>query len=490
MVRVIQLAGHLNTNFHNFLTPRAAAQAVAFSVFEPFPMRTPDVAMIDKPRVRLHEAISLALASRREGIVRVEIAVEPTCALTWLYAQPWSDRVFWSGRNDGWTMAGAGVADKIDASSVDALEAELQPKLETAEWLVRYFGSMRFSLDPEPADEWHPFGRIRFVLPRIELRVQDGEAALAVNVMPGESVENIQLELDRIVPESEVLPDGLPDVVRREDNPSGTAWRRSVESTLTAMRTTDLEKVVLARRASFEFDGFLDPFVLLSRIRPSTQNCFHGLIGLGQGTENRTAFLTATPERLFRLDGREVVSEAVAGTRLRSPEEGQDSVLHDELLHSEKDRREHAYVLQAIRSALDPITETLVVDQQPSSFNLSNERHLRSVVKGVLETHVTAFDLLRSLHPTPAVGGTPLPPALSAIARHEPFDRGLYAGPIGWIGRDAAEFAVGIRSGLVEGDHLHLYSGAGIIEGSDPEAEWDEIEHKLDGFSEALGLLG
>ena len=83
-----------------------------------------------------------------------------------------------------------------------------------------------------------------------------------------------------------------------------------------------------------------------------------------------------------------------------------------------------------------------------------------------------------------------MPSALSAIAHHEPFDRGLYAGPIGWIGRDDAEFAVGIRSGLVEGDHLHLYSGAGIVEGSDPEAEWDEIEHKLDGFSAALRALG
>ncbi|MCH7975671.1 MAG: isochorismate synthase [Bacteroidetes bacterium] len=453
-------------------------------------MRTPEVAMIDEPRVRLHEAVRHALASRWEGIVRVAIPVEPTCVLTWLYAQPWPDRVFWSGRDDGLMIAGAGVADKIEAPSVDALEAALQPRLDAADGRVRYFGSMRFQPMLEPADEWQPFGRIRFVLPRVELRVQDGEATLAVNIAPGESVGDLQHDLGRIVQEPEALPDGLPNVVRREDHPSETAWRRSVESALAAMQTTDLEKVVLARRASFEFDGPLDPFVLLDRIRLSTQNCFHALIGLGQGIENQTAFLTATPERLFQMDGREVVSEAVAGTRLRSSEEDQDSVLRDELLHSEKDRREHAYVLQAICSALDPITETLVVDRQPSSFNLSKERHLRTIVKGVLDEHVTAFDLLRSLHPTPAVAGTPLPSALSAITHSELFDRGLYAGPIGWIGRDAAEFAVGIRSGLVEGAHLHLYSGAGIVEGSDPEAEWDEIEHKLDGFSAALGVLG
>jgi menaquinone-specific isochorismate synthase len=96
--------------------------------------------------------------------------------------------------------------------------------------------------------------------------------------------------------------------------------------------------------------------------------------------------------------------------------------------------------------------------------------------------------VLRALHPTPAVGGYPNGEALEEIRAFEPFDRGWYAGPIGWIGADAAEFAVGIRSGLVRGSRLALFSGAGIVEGSVPEDEWAEIEQKIGDFTGMFGF--
>lgn len=452
-------------------------------------MRTSNVVTTADSGLRLSEAVGAALARRRDTIVRVEIPVEPMCALTWLWAQPWPDRVFWSGRDDGRTMAGAGIAEVIEASSVDALEAKLQPRLAGAGGALRYFGSMRFQPEAIPAEEWKAFPPIRFVLPRVELQVTDGATTLAVNISPGESTDEVATEIEQIEWEPPMITDGLPEAVDRVDCPTELAWRRSIEDVLATMQTTDLKKVVLARRSSFTFDSPLDPFVLMNRMRSATHSCFHALIGVGQGTAERTAFLTATPERLFRMEGGGVVSEAVAGTRVRSPDPGLDQLLRDELLHSEKDHREQAYVLEAVRSALEPLTDSLMADPRPTSFNLASGRHLRSIVNGSLTDRATAFDLLRSLHPTPAVGGSPRESALAAIARHEPFDRGLYAGPIGWIGRDAAEFAVGIRSGLVKGDRLHLYSGAGIVEGSDPAVEWHEIEHKLDDFSFVLGLL-
>ena len=486
MVRANGSRGRPQANFHNFL----ADHAIPVQGSSLQSVRAPASEMIDEPRVHLREAVRCALANRGEGIARVEIQVEPTCELTWLYAQPWPDRVFWSGRDDGWTMAGAGMSDCIEAASIQELEAKLQPRLASADEAVRYLGTARFRSVDIAAPEWQPFGQIRFVLPRVELRVYDGETTLAINAMPGDSEDEIAFEIDRIAWEPETFPDRLPEVVKRVDAPDESTWCASVDSVLAEMRTTDLEKVVLARRASFEFDGLLDPFVLLSRMRASTQNCFHALIGLEQGASARIAFLSATPERLFRMNGREVLSEAIAGTRLRSSDEERDRLLRDELLHSEKDLREHTYVLEAIRRALDPLTERLTSDQHPSSFNLTSGRHLRSIVKGSLDVSVTPFDLLRSLHPTPAVCGTPSSRAQAAISQHETFDRGLYAGPIGWIGRDSAEFAVGIRSGLVEGNHVHLFSGAGVVERSDPQVEWDEIEHKLDDFNVAMGLVG
>ena len=118
----------------------------------------------------------------------------------------------------------------------------------------------------------------------------------------------------------------------------------------------------------------------------------------------------------------------------------------------------------------------------------SLRRHLVSRVGAGLRDGVTDADLLGALHPTPAVGGYPKEGALEGIRALEPFDRGWYAGPVGWVGADGAEFAVGIRSGLVRGRTLALYSGAGIVAGSRPEEEWAEVEQKIKDFTDAFGL--
>ena len=148
---------------------------------------------------------------------------------------------------------------------------------------------------------------------------------------------------------------------------------------------------------------------------------------------------------------------------------------------------------RAIEAALAPLAESVAVDDAASAMTLARGRHLRTGIEATLRSDVGVLDVLRALHPTPAVGGTPTPGALDAIDRLEPFDRGLYAGPVGWIGRDesgreAADLAVGIRSGLVDGRSLSLYSGAGIVDGSDADAEWAEIEHKIGDFARVLGL--
>jgi menaquinone-specific isochorismate synthase len=121
-------------------------------------------------------------------------------------------------------------------------------------------------------------------------------------------------------------------------------------------------------------------------------------------------------------------------------------------------------------------------------MKLARGRHLRSKVRGTLEDGVTDAALLDAMHPTPAVGGHPRSEALEQIRTLEPFDRGWYAGPVGWIGQEASEFAVGIRSGLVRGRTLALFSGAGIVAGSVPEEEWAEIEQKIGDFTGIFGL--
>jgi menaquinone-specific isochorismate synthase len=277
---------------------------------------------------------------------------------------------------------------------------------------------------------------------------------------------------------SEGDDDALPEPLHREDAPDRRGWEENVGLALEAFSEGRLGKVVLARRAGLGFAEDLDGISVLRELREATPGCFHFYVEPVPGT----AFVGASPERLFRREGRLVTSEAVAGTRPRGASAGDDEDLRDELLGSEKDRAEHGFVRVGIEEALRPLCEELEVEGGVLEMKLANRRHLVSRVRARLRDGVTDAELLGALHPTPAVGGYPKEGAL------EDFDRGWYAGPVGWVGADAAEFAVGIRSGLVRGRTLALFSGAGIVAGSKPEEEWAEIEQKIEDFTGAFGL--
>jgi menaquinone-specific isochorismate synthase len=276
----------------------------------------------------------------------------------------------------------------------------------------------------------------------------------------------------------------LPSPVSRTDEPDRSGWRSNVSWALDAFSSTRLGKVVLARRASLELESELDALQLFGRLRSATPGCFHFYFEPAEDV----AFLGASPERLYKRNDRRVWSEAVAGTRPRGESDDLDDALRDELLLSEKDQREHEYVRQSIKEALDDLCSTLHMDDRPAEMRLRRGRHLHSGLWGILKDGVTDAALLTALHPTPAVGGYPRQDAISSIAYLEAFDRGWYAGPVGWVGRTQAEFAVGIRSALVERNRISLYSGAGIVRGSDPDSEWAEIEQKISDFLKVLGI--
>ena len=249
-----------------------------------------------------------------------------------------------------------------------------------------------------------------------------------------------------------------------------------------AKQRRHLEKVVLARRTVLTFSESLDAFALLKKLREATPNCFH----YGFQFKPGAVFVGATPERLFHRSGRYIRTEAVAGTCVRGDTEAEDAQALASLLASAKDQREHAYVRESIRKALDPLCQEFRIDEEASGLQQARRWHLVSRSSGLLQRGVHGSDVMEALHPTPAVGGYPVEPALAAIRDLEGFDRGWYAGPVGWIGPQGAEFAVALRCGLVRDRTLFLFAGAGIVEGSDPAAEWQEIEQKI---SDIPGVL-
>ena len=433
--------------------------------------------------VALEEA---ARGWRGDHVLRVEVPVGPVDPLAWADAQA-GPAVYWRGRSEAEAWAGAGEALAVEAPSLGAVG--LDAALEALSPGARLFATARFDASAEVGAEWAPFGAVRFVLPRVDLRTDGRTATMAVHLAPGETVADARSALGALRA-PRVLPDDLPLPFMRRDDPDRAEWGRMLRWALGAVEGGGLDKVVLARRARFTFDEAVDAAALLRRLEAATPRCYHALVR----PEGGPAFLTATPERLLRLDGRRLRTEAVAGTRPRAEGDAADDALRAELLGSEKDRREHAFVREAIVEALAPLAESVEVDGEAAAMTLARGRHLRTGVRALLRDDPSPLAVLRALHPTPAVGGTPTPRALDAIDRLEPFDRGLYAGPVGWVGLApsgvvTADLAVGIRSGLVEGRTLSLYSGAGIVAGSDPAAEWAEIEHKIGDFARVLGLL-
>ncbi len=437
---------------------------------------------------RLADAVAARLARGLNGdkdyIERVEVEAETTDALRWLAAQPHAPTCYWQGRREHTIVAGIGTADRVGGAAAPALEA-LQSRLDALDPSVRYIGGLRFDPTEAAASEWEAFASARFVLPRVQLTVSNGQATLAAHlVWPRDAhrPEEVLAEIRAVRQPAWTRSDALPLPIARTDAPGETGWQRNVRHVLDAIADSSLEKAVLARRTTLDFDAPLDPFALARHLFETTPSCSHFIVQPRPGV----TFVGASPERLFRRDGHRLWSEAVAGTRPRSGLASDDAALRDELLQSEKDQREHAAVRDYLRAVLAPFCASLDLDAEASEMRLTRGRHLYSGLRARLRPGTRSLDLLRALHPTPAVGGTPTDDALQLIRDLEPFDRGWYAGPIGWVGRDAAEFAVGIRSGLVEqredGARLSLYSGAGIVRGSDPAAEWAEIEGKVSPF--------
>ena len=397
---------------------------------------------------------------------------------------------FWSGRGSDKSVAAVGVAEELfsHAAPISAgdLESTVTERLQDLPDGAHYFGGMRFDASQprhrqRPAAEWAAFGTFRFVLPRFELIQEGGRSTLACNLVGPGDVR----ELDRVLEALDTLrlpapqaPPELPSPTGRRDVPTREAWVQTIKHALSQIESGDLEKIVMARRATLDHTGPLDPYAVLQHLAPATPNCFHFAFQYDDGP----AFIGATPERLFERSGRRVRSEAVAGTRSRASTEREDEELREELMTSDKDQREHAYVEDAIHDTLSTYCDRVGSPDARTDMRLRGGRHIWSRVAGTLKSGVSTGSLLSALHPTPAVGGVPRERALDVIRSTEAFDRGWYAGPVGWIGRDDAEFAVAIRSGLVDGSRLSLYSGAGIVRGSKPADEWDEIEQKIGNF--------
>lgn len=261
-----------------------------------------------------------------------------------------------------------------------------------------------------------------------------------------------------------------------------TDWKAVIAGAVDAIKRGELRKVVLARRVDITGNR---PFVIgdvLARLQALYPSC---MIFSVEG------FLGASPELLIKRTGEVVESHPLAGTVARSGDTRADDLLIAGLMGSQKARHEHQVVVDDLRATLAPFCTELMVPDQPEVVGLRNVSHLGTRIEGRLAATggrvPSALELVGRVHPTPAVGGTPALEAMGYAAGVEGFDRGRYAGPVGWMdSRGDGAFALGIRCAEVSGARARIYAGNGVVAGSDPDEELAETQLKLQALLAAL----
>lgn len=352
----------------------------------------------------------------------------------------------------------------------------------------RCVGGFAFQCGRARLDPWTAFGEAQFILPRLMYTRFETTAALSV-VIPTEAdaAEQALEQALSLRDELAVLnPKPLAAQLRSDDALAHCThsevvgvpqWTQLVTAALREIATGAVRKIVIARRTTNHFDTPISVARSFAELGAGRASSTRFMFRAGQHS-----FLGVTPERLIKKSGLELSTEALAGTfRLAR------SQLATELLRSPKEHEEHRPVVAAIVEHLQPFTKRLTYPSDPVLTELPQLLHLRTPIQGELAAPCHILDLVEALHPTPAVGGQPSAPALGWIAANEAHERGWYAGPVGWFNPEGdGEFVVALRSGVVRGNRVDLYAGAGIVHGSDPSSEYDETELKFGALASAL----
>ncbi|MGH9177563.1 MAG: isochorismate synthase, partial [Acidimicrobiales bacterium] len=270
-----------------------------------------------------------------------------------------------------------------------------------------------------------------------------------------------------------------PDDFRLTAERPHDQWLEVIAAAVAAVNGGRLHKVVLARSVLVEANRPLLPVDVVGRLRALYPSCM---------LFSMEGFVGASPELLVSRRGDQVRSQPMAGTIPRSGDPTVDARLAAGLLSSDKDRTEHALVVEAVAATLRPHCDWLDVPGEPSIVPLRNVSHLGTTLAGRLSPGApSVLGLATLLHPTPAVAGTPTDEALAYIDQAEGLDRGRYAGPVGWVDRNGdGQFAVGVRSAELNGRRARLFAGVGVVADSEPEAELAETQLKLQALLAAV----
>jgi menaquinone-specific isochorismate synthase len=408
-------------------------------------------------------------------------------------------RFYWQNREKTFTLVGLGHAHVIHSTSEDTRFEEVDrqwkslcSKIVNEEHDLQPILFGGFSFDPanQMRSEWDMFPSAYFAVPSFQLVIRDDRVFISIHLVTSD--EDSQMMFDKLRAErddlihaaqvKELKPYAKP-VLTDTDERYKELYLDAISQVTKLIHAGEAQKVVIARSLALSFAEEVSSPTAMYHVSKEQPESF--LFGL-ELADN--LFFGATPERLVKVGNRRALSTCLAGSVKRGETAIEDQQLGKDLLQDAKNREEHQYVVEMISDVFHQYCEDVRIPKYPKLMKIRDIQHLYTPVEGRLKDGQGLMQLVKDLHPTPALGGEPRGDAMKIIRMVEQMNRGYYAAPIGWIDAQGnGEFAVAIRSALLNKANAYLYAGGGIVADSDPASEYAETLVKFRPMLRTLG---
>ncbi|WP_342558729.1 isochorismate synthase [Metasolibacillus sp. FSL K6-0083] len=407
-------------------------------------------------------------------------------------------RYFWQNREKTLTLVGLGHAHIIENNlsmmrfdEVEKQWKQLTKNIVTEEELQPIlFGGFTFDPENKTTGEWSAFPESYFTVATFQLMIRGDKAYVSIHLITdGDNAaphfDELRKQRDILIHAAqvkEVKTYAKPQITSYSE-PHKEAYLQSIDEVTAKIKAQEADKVVIARSLALQFEEAVSSPQILSHVVNEQPESY--LFGIER---TDMLFFGASPERLVKVENGRAYSSCIAGSIKRGTTAEEDEALGQSLLQDSKNRGEHHYVVEMITETFEKNCTTVKVPQQPKLLKIRDIQHLYTPVEGQLAEGATILQLVKDLHPTPALGGVPRADSMQIIRAFEPMNRGLYAAPIGWLDADGnGEFAVAIRSAALLGNAAYLYAGGGIVADSEAQSEYEETLVKFRPMLRALG---
>lgn len=408
-------------------------------------------------------------------------------------------RFYWQNREKTFTLVGLGhayvIQNALQEGRFDAVEAQWnaltkQIVMEDYEQQPILFGGFTFDPQNKLEGEWSNFPTAFFAVATYQLVLHNDKAYVSIHLITDEedcsvTFDQLRKQRDTLIHAAQVkeVKTYAKPIMTNYEERYKEQYLQSIHRVTSLIRAKEAEKVVIARSLKLQFkQHFTSPLALSHIVHEQPESYLFGL------EHQHSLFFGASPERLVKVEHGKAYSACVAGSIRRGATAEEDEQLGQSLLKDAKNLGEHRYVVEMIAEVFERNCSFSKVPSHPKLLKIRDIQHLYTPVEGQLKKQATILQLIKHLHPTPALGGVPRQEALSIIRQYESMNRGFYAAPIGWV--DAAgngEFAVAIRSAMLTGSEAYLYAGGGIVADSEAQSEYEETLVKFRPMLRALG---